>query len=197
MILFIQIIEGVFFMSDKRFSSGVLVGRFQTLHSGHEMMIDTAISICDEVGVFVGSSQESGTFKNPFSYELRESLLRKIYGAKIKIFPLPDLGVGNNSTWGEYVMRNIKEKMGAYPDLHISGKEGRRASWFGGVEGASMSELYIPKSIDISASEMREFFIKGDFESWKKYTNPALWSEFEKLKEIVISVKDITETASL
>jgi nicotinamide-nucleotide adenylyltransferase len=181
----------------KAFGLGVLVGRFQTLHSGHEMMIDTALKLCDEVGVFVGSSQESGTYKNPFSYEQREMLLRKIYGEKISVYPLPDIGVGNNSLWGDYVLENIVERFGKNPDLLVSGKEGRRSSWFGSLDGLKVCELYIPKTIDISASEMRDYFINGDFENWKKYTNPALWDEFSKLGNIVNACKDVLKTDSI
>ncbi len=184
-------------MEKKPFKLGILVGRFQTLHSGHEMMINTAVELCDEVAIFVGSAQESGTYKNPFSYEVRKDMLEKLFGDKIKIYPLNDIGVGNNSSWGEYVLNSIVENTGRYPDLHISGKEERRVSWFDGIEGVSIAELYIPKTIDISASEMREFFINGDFESWKKYTNPALYGEFEKLREIVVNSKDITQTSSI
>ena len=184
-------------MEKKPFKLGILVGRFQTLHSGHEMMINTAVELCGEVAIFVGSAQESGTYKNPFSYEVRKDMLEKIFGDKIKIYPLNDIGVGNNSSWGEYVLNSIVENTGRYPDLHISGKEERRVSWFDGIEGVSIAELYIPKTIDISASEMREFFINGDFESWKKYTNPALYGEFEKLREIVVNSKDITQTSSI
>ncbi len=182
---------------NKAFELGVLVGRFQTLHSGHEMMINTALRLCDEVGVFVGSSQESGTYKNPFTFELRKEVLEKIYGDRIKIYPLPDIGVGNNSTWGDYVLKNIVERFGKNPDLLVSGKEGRRSSWFDNASGLNVSELYIPKTIDISASDMREFFLNKDFENWKKYTNPALWDEFNKLGEIVSGCKDVLETDSL
>ena len=49
----------------KPFSLGIMVGRFQTLHIGHEQMIRTGLELCDEVGIFIGSSQESGTEKNP------------------------------------------------------------------------------------------------------------------------------------
>ena len=32
---------------------------------------------------------------NPFSYEFREIIIKEIYGDKVIIRPLPDLGVGN------------------------------------------------------------------------------------------------------
>ena len=42
---------------DKPFALGILVGRFQTLHAGHQQMIETALSLCGQVGIFIGSSQ--------------------------------------------------------------------------------------------------------------------------------------------
>ena len=45
----------------KAFELGITVGRFQMFHSGHKDMLDRAIAVCGEVGVLIGSSQESGT----------------------------------------------------------------------------------------------------------------------------------------
>ena len=69
----------------KPFDLGIMVGRFQTFHIGHAYMIEKAVAVCEHVGVFVGSSQESGTAKNPFTYEQRETYLRRAFGDKIKI----------------------------------------------------------------------------------------------------------------
>ena len=146
--------------------------------------------MCETLGVFIGSSQESGTFKNPFTYETRERILKKLYGERIVIYPLPDIGVGNNSGWGSYVLENTRERFGKAPDLLVSGKEERRINWFDGIEGVSASELYVPKIIDISATQMRKFFISGDVESWKKYTNKKLWDEYQALRDEVIASKD-------
>lgn len=181
----------------KPFSLGILVGRFQTLHAGHEDMIRTALALCDRVGIFVGSSQEWGTANNPFSYATRERLLGLLFGGQAEIFPLPDIGVGNNGTWGEYVLRNVVARMGCPPDLLISGKELRRVSWFDGIQQVRISELYIPKSIDISASQMRSFLLTDDRYSWQRYTNPILWGEYDALRQQVLSSKDNGETASI
>ena len=184
-------------MEDKPFSLGILVGRFQALHTGHEQMIHTALALCDRVGIFVGSSQESGTANNPFSYETREGLLRLLFGNRVDIFPLPDIGVGNNAAWGEYVLENVQQQYHRAPDLLVSGKETRRISWFDGIGGLRISELYIPKTIDISATEMRQFFLRDDFESWKKHTNPRLWSKYPELREIVLASQSRRETDSI
>lgn len=184
-------------MDKKPYRLGIIVGRFQTFHNGHKLMIDKGIELCDTVGVFIGSSQESGTAKNPFSFETRADLLRTIYGDAISIRPLPDIGVGNNSKWGDYVLDNVVEQFGTEPDLLISGKEERRIDWFDSVKGLLISELYIPKTIDISASRMREYFIRGDFTSWKAYCDPALWDRFDDLREAVLVSRDHTETTSI
>lgn len=182
---------------EKPFSLGILVGRFQTIHAGHELMIDTALSLCKQVGIFVGSSQEAGTAHNPFSYETRAMLLRLLFGDRVQIFPLPDIGVGNNGTWGEYVLENVKAQYGTCPDLLVSGKETRRVSWFDGLEQVRISELYIPKSIDISASQMRRFFLENQREQWQQYTNPALWGQYDALRAMVMESVDNEQTDSL
>ena len=182
---------------DKPYKLGILVGRFQTIHLGHEKMVNTALHLCRQVGVFVGSSQESLTSKNPFSYELREEMLHAVFGDAIRVYPLPDIGVGNNPRWGDYVLQNVEARFSCLPDLLVSGKEARRLDWFDSVAGLAISELYIPKSIDISATEMRQFFLADDFESWKKHTNPRLWSKYPELRQIVLSSQSRRETDSI
>lgn len=182
---------------NKPFSLGIMVGRFQTLHTGHEQMIRIGLELCREVGIFIGSSQESGTLKNPFSYEMRKSFFEAVFGDSVKVYPLPDIGVGNNATWGEYVLQETMNRFDRYPDLLISGKEERRLDWFDGIHGLSVSELYIPKAIDISASEMRSFYLDNEVDAWKQYMNPRLWGKYEELRRIMARSKDHPESASI
>ena len=181
----------------KPYGLGITVGRFQTFHKGHQMMLDKALELCDRVGVFIGSAQESGTNKNPFTYETRESILKTIYGGRISVYPLPDIGVGNNSTWGDYVLDNVNERFGRAPDLLISGKEARRIDWFDSVKGLSIAELYIPKTIDISAARMREMFVRDEFNTWKAFCDERLWNLFPVLRQTVLDSYDNTETSSM
>ena len=184
-------------MKNKAFKLGIIVGRFQTFHTGHLDMIEKACAVCDRVGIFVGSSQESGTLKNPFTYETRRKMLQKGCGSRVTVYPLPDIGVGNNAKWGEYVLQNVRRNLGKAPDLLISGKEERRVSWFDGALGVSVAELYVPKTIDISATRMRAFFIEDDRAAWQRYTPPALWEDYEAMRQAVLAAKDNLQTASL
>lgn len=184
-------------MGKKPYKLGLLVGRFQMLHLGHEDMINKALYLCDRVTVFIGSSQEFGTAKNPFSYETRKMMLRAVYGDKIEIYPLPDIGVGNNSKWGEYVLKTVFEELGRYPDVFISGKESRRTDWFDSEAGQGIAELYVSKTVDISASEMRKSIINGDVAYWREYTSPELWSFYEKLRVTVLDSRFNDKTMSI
>ena len=181
----------------KPFSLGILVGRFQVLHAGHAQMIQTAIDLCGTVGVFVGSSQESGTCKNPFPYALRVEMLLKLFGDQIRVFPLPDIGVGNTSAWGDYVLEQVKRRFGQLPDLLISGKEARRLDWFDSVSGVRIAELYIPKTIDISASQVRQFLLQDDRTAWQQYVDPRMHPLYDQLRQAVLASKDNTATDSI
>lgn len=182
---------------NKPYKLGILVGRFQTLHKGHEDMINTAFALCERVAVFVGSSGEYGTNKNPFSYETRKEMLKKVFGDKISVFPLPDIGVGNNPEWGEYVIKKVVEACGTPPDLFVSGKEERRATWLSGASGEGVAELYIPKTIDISASKLRGYMIDGEKEKWESYSSKRLFDMYDDLRKQLLAAKDNNETKSI
>lgn len=181
----------------KPYKLGILVGRFQTFHKGHQAMIDKALELCERVGVFIGSSQESGTNKNPFTYEQRSGIIRKVYGDRVNVFPLPDIGVGNNTKWGDYVLQNIVARFGEKPDLLITGKEERRIDWFDSVNGLSIAELHVPKTIDISATRMREMLVEDRFDDWKQYCDERLWDGFQEMRAAVIAAYENTQTASM
>ena len=149
------------------------------------------------MGVFIGSSQESGTSNNPFTYETRAAILRAVYGDALEIHPLPDIGVGNTSKWGDYVLDRALERFGELPDIMISGKEDRRVDWLDSERGARIAELYVPKTVDISATRMRNLLLENDFERWKKYTDPALWDMFGELRTAVLESRFNLETGSV
>ena len=181
----------------KPYKLGFVVGRFQAFHNGHADMMKTALEICDEVVVFIGSSQESGTEKNPFPYKVRENFFRQVYGDLVSVYPLPDLGVGNNATWGEYVIGNVLDRCGRLPDIMISGKEGRRSGWLSGKPGEKIAELYVPKTVVVSATEMRDSLIAGDFGAWKKNVPSELWDDFDELRELTLAAQGNEESSSI
>ena len=45
----------------KPYDTGLVCGRFQTFHKGHERLVDTGLLLCDRLLILIGSAQECGT----------------------------------------------------------------------------------------------------------------------------------------
>ena len=174
----------------KKYKTGLVLGRFQTFHKGHEYIINKALEICSKVLVFIGSSNKSGTKENPFSYELRKKMIKKIYEDEIKknkliIFPLADLGMGNVTQWGDYLFSQAKKLVGKV-DCIVYGEETKCQSWFN--EKIKTEVNFIPISrndIKINASTLRKYMRENNFENWKRFINKKNWDEFEKMRKIL------------
>jgi bifunctional NMN adenylyltransferase/nudix hydrolase len=64
----------------KPYDVGLVCGRFQTFHLGHEKLIETGLKLCDRLLIFIGSSQECGTERNPLNINTRTKMIKAIYG---------------------------------------------------------------------------------------------------------------------
>lgn len=181
----------------KPYHLGILVGRFQTLHLGHQSMIEQALMLCDCVGIFIGSSQESRTAKNPFSFEERRDMLLTLFPERVQVFPLPDIGAGNNTAWGDYVLQNVVHRFGCVPDLLVTGKEERRVGWFTSEMGSGIGELHVPKTISISASRLRQYVLDDDRESWQRFVDNRLWDRYPFMRKILLLSQENQETSSI
>ena len=100
-------------MRERPYRLGLVLGRFQGLHIGHEAVIRKALSVCDRVIVMIGSADKEGTAHDPFSAKLRREMLEAVFprlvrSGRVIIVPLNDLGVGNVPAWGDYVIANAK-----------------------------------------------------------------------------------------
>jgi len=56
-------------------AKGIVLGRFQPFHNGHEHLVLEALDKFQEVTIAVGSSQEEWTTDNPFSFQERKSMI--------------------------------------------------------------------------------------------------------------------------
>lgn len=91
----------------KPYDVGMICGRFQTFHKGHEELVETAMRLCDRVLILIGSAQECGTERNPFNIITRTKMLKEIYGDRpeIMIYGISDLTDENDirPEWGRYL----------------------------------------------------------------------------------------------
>lgn len=181
---------GKFPVVEKPFKLGFMLGRFQHIHIGHELMINKAINSCEKLIILVGSEQESYTKRNPFNVELRMKMMQEIYGncRNIAIHSIPDLTHENDHSveWGRFVLENVAKVsyQGTTPDLMIYGNDEERNSWFDPDDIIGISRLIINRGmIEISATKMREYLINNNFWKWSQYANPKIHYMFDELRK--------------
>ena len=104
----------------QKIKCGLFIARLQPLHLAHLYIIEKALSECDALLIFLGSSNKSETERNPFSAELRlemlnDALKSRDYYDRIAIDSLPDwAGESHSSTfgqWGHYLYYNAVSRM--------------------------------------------------------------------------------------
>lgn len=93
---------------------GLFVGRFQPFHIGHQLVLQGMVKVCKKVIVVIGSSQESGTEKNPFTLEERKEMMQRALQAEniipvydVSFIPIPDHE--DDETWTQSVLEAAPE----------------------------------------------------------------------------------------
>ncbi len=70
---------------------GIFIGRFQPLHLGHVALIKQALSQCDTLLIAIGSADRARSFKNPWTFNERKTLIKAHFpNAPIHFAPIPD-----------------------------------------------------------------------------------------------------------
>lgn len=178
----------------KMYDLGLVIGRFQLLHNGHKSMIENALNLCNRVVVYVGSAQEGGTERNPFTYYARRDMIEACFPVETKIGriivrPLNDASIGNNSSWGKYVLDTFEGEFNKQPDLYVTGCEKERPSWFAEKDAPNMSELRLSRSfINVSATGCRKLLLANDIEAWKQKVPYQLHGRFNFYKQVLEGV---------
>jgi bifunctional NMN adenylyltransferase/nudix hydrolase len=168
------------------FSTALITGRFQTFHNGHSGNIYKAMALAYNTVIVIGSAQESGTERNPFSAELRKLILEDAFSIhvsgsdqKIWIITLEDMTNESDHCveWGDYLMNSIRVKLYAMnklvtPDVMIFGNDGPENSpmqWFDEKWQDKLSFVQIARPAQaVSATKLREAMLLGKEAEWKK-----------------------------
>lgn len=79
----------------KKYKIGLVIGRFQPFHKGHQYLIDEALKIAEKIVIAIGSSNIKDS-NNPWSYQKRKKMLEMfvekegIADKVVSIVSLPD-----------------------------------------------------------------------------------------------------------
>ena len=175
------------------YDTGLIVGRFQTFHKGHQSLVETALKLCDRVIIFVGSSQESGTERNPFNVATRMNVIRECYPDKdrVQIYALPDLTHEDDVSvaWGKFVLENVDRYIYKAPEIMVYGNDEARSRWFDLNDIKNTAEFIIPRSrLPISATMLREMMVKDERKQWMEWVDPKLHKMYDSLRAELLSV---------
>ena len=86
---------------------GLLVGRFQPFHNGHEKVVEMIRRGRPEAALIlaIGSAEESYTWKNPFTagerFEMIDRTVGEAEGARVHVVPIPD--IRRHAQWVRYL----------------------------------------------------------------------------------------------
>ncbi len=186
--------------SDRAYDTGLLVGRFQTFHKGHQKLVETGLLLCDRLLVLVGSAQECGTERNPLNIETRIQMIKAVYpdDSRVMIYALSDLSNENDirPEWGRYVLENVDRYIYKAPELMIYGNDESRSRWFDTEDIKDTSEFIVNRgALPISATMLRELMVKDNRREWMKWVDPKLHKMYDRLRNELMGVPFYQEMA--
>lgn len=176
----------------KPYDVGLVCGRFQTFHKGHEKLINTGLMLCDRLLILIGSAQECGTERNPFNINTRTKMLRTVYGddPNIMIYGLADMTDENDirPEWGRYLLDNVDRYIYKNPEVMIYGNDESRSAWFAKEDLKNTTELIINRcELPISATQLRTFMIEDRRKEWMELVNPKLHKMYDELRRELLT----------
>lgn len=156
------------------YKHGLAIMRAQPLHIGHERIIRQMLEKCDKATVILGSIQEQGTPRNPFSYTQRKKMILNAFAeeaTRLKVMGLFD--INNPTEWANFVLDFMQENMPEWgtPDVYFAGSP-YDAQWFrecfANIEYVDRTDLSFPY---VSGSMVRDMMTISD-ERWRNFVNP-------------------------
>ena len=147
---------------EKRFKTGLVIGRFQPFHKGHHYLIKKALLSVNNLIVGIGSSNVRNK-ENPLGYQKRRKMVEmyleeeKLKGRVIKVVPLPDYP--SDCLWFSETLKRV----GGGIDVVIGNND-----WVNGIfEKAGYLIMRVPyyKKHILEGEKIRKLIQKG--ERWK------------------------------
>ena len=177
----------------KPYDVGLICGRFQTFHKGHESLVETGLKLCDRVLILIGSAQECGTERNPYNINTRTKMLRSIYGdnSSVMIYGLSDMTNENDicPEWGRYLLDNVDRYIYKAPELMIYGNDESRSKWFAPEDIRDTSEFFVNRGrIPISATMVRKAMVFDKRKEWMDMVNPKLHKMYNELRDELMTI---------
>ncbi len=150
----------------KQYNTLVLIGRFQPLHNAHLEIIKRATALCDRLVVVTGSANQPRTYKNPFTSQERERMIRAATSGlsiQISVEANPDT-IYNDQAWAVRVQSLVAKHTQPGDKIAVIGHKKDESSFYldmfpqWGYENVEEIE-------PLSAVNIRDLFFKYNFNS--------------------------------
>lgn len=185
----------------KTFKLGFVIGRFQHIHLSHKKMINTALQSCERVILMVGSSQESGTVRNPFNLYTRMNLIREVFGQEIEegrllLAHTDDMTHedDHSTAWGDFLMKKIEMWKGHYGvkdevDCFIYGNDEERTAWFKPEDIEKISHIILSRKADnLNATNVRGLMAKNKMATWNNSVPSEIIPMYSELRKELMDI---------
>jgi cytidyltransferase-like protein len=176
----------------KIYDTGLICGRFQTFHKGHQKLVETGLLLCDRLIIVVGSAQEAGTTRNPLNISTRMDMIRSVYDdSNIMIYSLADMTNENDicPEWGKYLLNSVDRYIYKAPEIMIYGNDESRSRWFDAEDIKHTSELIVNRhELPISATMLRDLMALDLRRMWMGYVDPKLHKMYDRLRNELMTV---------
>ncbi len=177
----------------KKYKLGILIGRFEPFHLGHLNNYKAATEIADKVVIFVGSSYQSRTYKNPFTFTERKSMILNAIAeqpmqVETKVLPVKDYKY-SNIDWITDIQSQV---MSTYPEISndeicILGYDKDETSWYNhSFPQWAIYELtgYVEfGKVPIDATQIRTLMFEGHLDFTKGALPPTVFKYLAEFQE--------------
>ncbi len=173
---------------------GVFLARMQPVHNAHLFLVEKALEENEKVLIVLGSENKVDMLRNPYDISLREQMLRECLGEeenrKLDVATLPDWSMESDldgaKIWGRYFYYNVVSRIGQKRfSLYYSDDPAILDGWFLDTEicqYVTYRNFERKKLFEgLSATKIREAFIRNDREYIKRYCPRPVVDRFEEL----------------
>ena len=178
---------------ERLYKNGLVIGRFDPVHIGHNKLINESLKRCERTLVLVGSAQESGTLRNPLPLSMRIRLIRQSHPGipeqALLIKGINDLKneLNNDFSWGDFVKSEVIRHLGVFTDLIIYGNDPVKRTWFDPEEIPKTYELFVPRD-KTSGTYVRGLIVINNEKEWKKVSAPYIHNMYVEIRSMIMSV---------
>lgn len=159
---------------NKKYDFGIVVGRFQPLHTAHQDLIKHSLSLAEKVIIILGSARSAPDVKNPFTPAVREEIIRACFPKDEKrlIFRAVRDYPYNDHVWTAEVQNIVGEisDENEHAKIAMVGFFKDRSSYYLNLFPQwKFEEFYCAdkQNLKINATEIREKYFTDD-EDWRK-----------------------------